>query len=238
MTEGIILNKFIGNLGIYSRKEADELIKEKRVRVNGKLAKPGMRLEEGDKVSIDGEEVGSMVKKRKPSYIVMNKPYGVVCSTNKAAKNNIIEFIDHEKQVIPITKLEKESTGIVILSDDNQINKRKRELIQKQEQEYFLTVNHKITREFIHALEKGIHHKRRKFPKAKVKRLSKNTMSITIPSADDRTVKIMCGSQGYRVKEIMKLSIATIRITKLKPGKWRNLTPTELTKLKGIISKA
>jgi len=232
---GINLNKYITGIGYCTRKEADELIKTKRITINGKIAKPGSRVTDKDKIKLDGQEIGGIIKiDEKKTYLIFNKPRGLVITTNKTAKNNILDYIGHEKQMLPIGKMDKETGGLMFLTDEH-LSKTKIRKFMAVEHEYLVSCNHKISKELIQALEKGVVKGRKKFPKCKVTRISKVTMSVKIRNADDHMLKIMCSSQGFRVKEIHRVKVAGLTLGKLRPGKWKNVKGNDLVRLKGLF---
>jgi len=237
MDDGININRYVANHGYCSRKEAEELLKAKRIRINGKIAKPGDRAKVGDTVTMDGQKIGGIQKEsKKKTYVMFYKPPGLICSTNKQAKNNIIDYIGHEKNISPIGKLDKDSEGLILLTDEGISNTKVRQILGN-EQEFVVNLNQKVSIVLINALEKGFTRKGKRFPKCKAKRISKTTLNIRIRNATDGLVKLMCHAQGYRVKQMIRTKYANISVGRLKMGKWKNLNHKEVETVRALFSK-
>jgi len=237
MDEGVNINRFVANHGYCSRKEAEALLKAKKIRINGKIAKPGDRVVAGDTVKLNGQEIGNVQKaSKKKTYVMFYKPPGLIYSTNKQAKNNLIDYIGHEKNIAPIGKLDKDSEGLMLLTDEG-ISNTKIKQILSHEQEFVVNLNQKVSMDLIVALEKGFTKKGKRFPKCKAKRISKTTLNIRIRNADDGLIKLMCHAQGYRVKQMIRVKYANIALGRLKMGKWKNLNHAEVERVRALFLK-
>ena len=228
--DSISINKYVAQLGLCSRREADRWIDAGRIRINGQIAQKGNRVKPTDTVSIDEESVQKTPKK-KHTYIILNKPEGITSTTNKSDKTNIIDFIGHQKRIFPVGRLDKASTGMILLTSDGDIvNKILRES-NNHEKEYYVEVDRNITKEFLTNMRNGIYIGGKKTKKCKVEKIGKMSFSITLTQGLNRQIRRMCETQRYRVKVLHRVRIMHILLGKLKPGKWRNLTPNELDQL-------
>ena len=222
------LNKFISQTGICSRREADKWIEAGRVQINGKVAVKGNRVFENDDVKLDGK---SIVNKNKLVYIALNKPPGITCTTDLKDRDNIIDFVNHPQRIFPIGRLDKPSTGLILLTNDGDIvNKILREENQ-HEKEYIVTVNKPITEAFIERMSKPIPMLGTKTKPCKVQRLKKNLFKIILTQGLNRQIRRMVEFCDYRVVTLKRVRIMSLNINDLKVGKWRNLTKGELDEL-------
>ena len=232
--DSISLNKFIANTGQCSRREADQLIEQGRVTLNGKPAKKGNRVHPGDEVILDGQRLG---KKPKSVYIMLNKPAGITCTTDINDKDNIIKFIGHPHRIFPIGRLDKDSTGLILLTNDgNIVNQILREE-NKHEKEYIVTVNKPVTPDFVETMKSGVRILGKKTKKCEVERIGKFAFRIVLTQGMNRQIRRMCETQGYFVRSLARVRIMDLHLGKLPLGKWRKLNHHEkenlLAKLKG-----
>ena len=228
-SESISLNKYISSTGICSRREADKWIEAGRVRLNGKVAIKGNRVEPGDTVTLDG---GPISTKPQPIYIMLNKPPGITSTTDRKDPDNIIDFVNHPKRIFPIGRLDKPSTGLILLTNDGDIvNKILREE-NEHEKEYIVTVNKPITEDFIKRMSRPIPMLGTKTKPCTVQRLKKNLFKIILTQGLNRQIRRMVEFCDYRVVTLKRVRIMHININDLKVGKWRNLTSKELNELK------
>lgn len=237
MSESININRFIANNANCTRKEAELILKDKRIRINGKIAKPGDKVAIGDTVKMDGQEISAIQKGgKKKTYLMLYKPSGLVCTTNKEAKHNVLDYIGHEKDIKPIGKMHKDSEGLLLLTDEAISNTKVRQIL-KEEQEFLVYVNQKVSPDMITALEKGFSRKGKRFPRCKARRINKTSLSIRIRNADDGLIRIMCHALGYRVKQMIRTKYGTISIGKLNIGKWKKLNHQEIQTLRSLYAK-
>lgn len=224
----ISLNKYISSTGVCSRREADKWIDAGRVLLNGKVAIKGNRVESGDEVKVDGNLISS---KPQPVYIMLNKPPGITSTTDLKDRDNIIDFVNHPQRIFPIGRLDKPSTGLILLTNDGDIvNKILREENQ-HEKEYIVTVNKPITEAFIERMSKPIPMLGTKTKPCKVQRLKKNLFKIILTQGLNRQIRRMVEFCDYRVVTLKRVRIMSLNINDLKVGKWRNLTKGELDEL-------
>ena len=223
------LNKYISQTGICSRREADKWIEAGRVRINGQLAKKGNRVEEGDKVTIDGK----LLKARpKMVYIALNKPPGITCTTDRKDKDNIIDFVNHPKRIFPIGRLDKASTGLILLTNDGDIVNDILREEHEHEKEYIVTVNKPVSRSFLEKMSKGVPILGTVTKACIVRKVGKNTFSIILTQGLNRQIRRMCEFFNYKVVNLKRIRIMYLQLGNLKQGQWRNLSKQELEILK------
>jgi 23S rRNA pseudouridine2604 synthase len=229
---GTRINKFIGESGYCSRREADKLISERRVAVNGQIAGNGTRVEPGDEVRIDGQVLkprSTAKGTRKHVYIAYNKPVGVTCTTEHEVKGNIVDTIGHEQRIFPIGRLDKDSEGLILLTSNGDIVNEILRAENAKEKEYLVGVNNAVTDEFLRAMAKGgipIHGEMTK--PCRTSKLGKYGFRITLTQGLNRQIRLMAAHFGYRVKQLVRVRIVNIKLAHLKVGQWRNLTEQEL----------
>lgn len=227
----ISLNKYISNTGVCSRREADTLIDEGRVSLNGAVAKKGNRVNQGDVVKLDGKPVGN-----NPDliYIALNKPPGITCTTDKRDRDNIISFVNHPNRIFPIGRLDKASTGLILLTNDGDIVNEILRAENKHEKEYIVVVNRPLTKRFAKDMANGVPILGTKTKRCEVEILSKNTFRITLIQGLNRQIRRMCEHFGYKVTSLKRIRIMNIELD-LKVGFWRELTKAEMKKLRAEL---
>lgn len=224
----ISLNKYISSTGICSRREADKWIDAGRVKINDVLAKKGNRVNEGDTVTIDDKPLKG---KPKLVYIALNKPPGITCTTDLKDKDNIIDFVNHPKRIFPIGRLDKPSSGLILLTNDGDIvNKILREEYN-HEKEYIVTTDRIITNDFIEKMSNGIPILNTITKKCIVNKKGKKTFSIILTQGLNRQIRRMCDYLGYKVITLKRVRIMNIQLGTLKPGQWRDLSEKEFKAL-------
>lgn len=226
------LNKFISNTGRCSRREADKLIKEGRVTLNGKVATLGNRVNSGDKVLIDEKPLKA---KPRTLYLAFNKPVGIVCTTDEREKKNIIRFINHPERLFPIGRLDKPSQGLIFLTNDGDIVNKILRAGNNHEKEYQVKVDQMITEEFIHKMETGVPILDTVTQPCQVTQLRGDTFKIILTQGLNRQIRRMCEHLGYNVTRLKRTRIMHVRLSKLPPGKWRELTQREIKTLRHLI---
>lgn len=227
-SESISLNKYISNTGRCSRRAADELIEEGRVKINGTVAKKGNRVESTDKVTIDDAPIG---KKPKPVYLAFNKPIGIECTTNEKVEGNIISYINFSERIFPIGRLDKNSSGLILLTNDGNIVNKILRSANEHEKEYIVTVNKPITEEFIRRMSNGIPMLGTYTKKCKVVKLSKNMFKIILVQGLNRQIRRMCEFLDYRVVKLKRIRVMSIKLEDLNEGKYRKLRSNELDEI-------
>jgi len=231
------LNKHIAESGHCSRREADRLIAERRVKVNGFVAGISTLVEDGDEVLVDGQ--GLVTRKpqkggRRHVYIVLNKPIGITCTTDQAVDGNIIDFIGHEQRIFPIGRLDKDSEGLILLTSNGDIVNEILRAENRHEKEYLVAVNLPVSPEFLTGMSRGVRIHGQMTQPCRVSRIAKYGFRIILTQGLNRQIRLMAASFGYRVKQLRRVRIDNIKLGVLKPGQWRNLTATEL---QGLLPK-
>jgi len=225
------LNKYIGESGFCSRREADRLIAERRVTINGQPAGMGAQVGEGDDVRVDGQELRVRTAKpgaRKHVYIALNKPVGVTCTSESAVKGNIVDFVGHERRIFPIGRLDKDSEGLILLTSNGDIVNAILRAENKLEKEYLVAVNHPVTEEFLRGMSRGVPvHGQLTLP-CRTGKLGKFGFRIVLVQGLNRQIRLMAAHFGMRVKQLLRARIGNVKLGHLKPGQWRNLTDAEL----------
>jgi 23S rRNA pseudouridine2604 synthase len=224
----ISLNKFISSTGICSRREADKWIDDGRVKINGTIGQKGNRVEANDAVMIDGELLQS---KPKLVYIVLNKPPGITCTTDLKDKTNIVDFVHHKERVFPIGRLDKPSTGLILLTNDGDIVNKILRAENNHEKEYIVTVNKLLTKTFLRKMQKGVPILDTLTQKCKIKQLSETTFKIILTQGLNRQIRRMCDYFDYQVLTLNRVRIMNIHLKDLPVGEWRELTINELAAL-------
>jgi len=221
----ININKYISDTGICSRREAEKYIVEERVTINNKIAKLGNRVNPGDVVKIDGKKLKVVTN---DIYIAFNKPVGIVCTTELKIKNNIIQYINHPKRMFPIGRLDKESEGLIFLTNDGNIVNKILRAGNNHEKEYIVTVDKPINDNFIERMSNGIPMLGTVTNKCKVEMQSTYVFKIILTQGLNRQIRRMCSFCGYEVRKLKRVRIMNIGLKNLKLGEWREFTSLEL----------
>jgi len=227
------LNKYISETGICSRREADKMIEAGRVLLNREVAVKGNRVFKGDEVLLDGSPI---INKVKHIYLALNKPAGITSTTDLKDKSNIIDFINHEQRIFPIGRLDKASTGLILLTNNGDIVNKILRQENNHEKEYIVTVNKPITEKFIHQMSKGVPILGQMTKKCRVVKKGEYKFSIILTQGLNRQIRRMCEYLDYRVRTLKRLRIMHINLGDLKVGTWRELTKDEHDKLFSLIS--
>jgi len=235
----IRLNKFISDSGYCSRREADKLIDSNRVKVNGRRPELGTRVEAGDVVTIDGQEVlGSVPDKSDRVYLAYNKPVGITCTTERSVKGNIVDAIDHDERIFPIGRLDKPSEGLILLTSDGDIVNKILRAENTHEKEYLVTVNKSISSDFAGKMSRGIPILDTVTKPCKVSVVGRSAFRITLTQGLNRQIRRMCEYLGYEVIQLVRLRIMSVELGKLRPGQWRNLNQHEIDQLNVAIASS
>jgi 23S rRNA pseudouridine2604 synthase len=227
------LNKFISDTGACSRREADRLIAEGRVQVNGIRARVGAEVGEEDTVLVDGQPVRPRVApapgKRRHVYIALNKPTGITCTTETGVNDNIIDFIGHQERIFPIGRLDKDSEGLILLTSNGDIVNEILRSENEHEKEYLVGVDKPVTDEFLRGMARGVRLDRGEATKpCRARRIAKFGFSIVLTQGLNRQIRRMSEAFGYRVVQLRRVRIINVKLGALKVGQWRNLTDAEL----------
>ena len=227
----IRINKYLSSLGTYSRRQIDKLIEEKRIRINKKYASLGVKVSSNDKITIDGELILKKNKKKKPVYLMLNKPIGIECTTNLNVNNNIIDFLGYPKRIFPIGRLDKDSEGIIFLTNDGEIVNKILRSENNNEKEYEVRVNKKINSNFLNQMSSGVKIKNVTTKPCKVEKINNYTFKIILTQGLNRQIRKMCRFFEFKVKNLKRTRIINISLGNLKVGKFRKFTPYELQSL-------
>ena len=229
------LNKYISETGFCSRREADKLIEQGRVKIDGVKASTGMKVSKGQSVYVDGKP---LKVENELVYIALNKPVGITCTTESKIKGNIVDFINHEKRIFPIGRLDKDSQGLIFMTNDGDIVNKILRAGNNHEKEYIVTVNKTITDEFIKGMSNGVPILGTVTKKCLVKKESKNSFRIILTQGLNRQIRRMCEYFGYEVKKLERIRIMNVSLGNLKIGSWRYLTKKELDEINRLTENS
>lgn len=233
--DSVSLNKYISDSGFCSRREADTYIEQERVSLNGQEAKKGNRVHPGDVVEIDGEPLR---KKGKTIYIAFHKPIGITSTTDTSDKTNIISYINYPHRIFPIGRLDKDSEGLIFLTNDGNIVNKILRAGNKHEKEYLVTVDKPLSTDFIRQMGAGVSILGKKTLPCKVSQESKYTFRITLIQGLNRQIRRMSEVLGYRVMKLVRHRIMHITLQKLPVGHWRYLTAEEVQTMNAMTVAA
>ena len=225
------INKHIAETGHCSRREADRLVAEKRVLVNGRAAGIGTQVEEGDEVLIDGQPLlarRAAGAARRHVYIALNKPVGITCTTEREVGGNIIDFVDHRERIFPVGRLDKDSEGLILLTSNGDIVNEILRSENRHDKEYLVGVNKPVTPEFLAGMSRGVRIHHQMTQPCKATRLAKFGFRVVLNQGLNRQIRLMAAAFGYRVTQLRRVRIVNIKLGALKVGQWRNLTDIEL----------
>lgn len=230
------LNKFLSEAGYCSRRAADKLIEEGRVTVNGKHPEMGTKVSSTDEVSVDGKVVS--IKKKSRVYIAFNKPVGVVCTTDtRVEKNNIIDFINYPSRIFPIGRLDKDSEGLILLTDDGDIVNKILRSSNNHEKEYIVRVDKPISQTFVKRLSEGVPILDTMTKPCIVQKLSRDSFKIVLTQGLNRQIRRMCSYLDYEVESLKRVRIMNINLMS-DVGEYRNLTKEELNTLNKALKSS
>jgi 23S rRNA pseudouridine2604 synthase len=230
--EHISLNKYISETGLCSRREADKLIEAGRVLINDLVARKGNRVNPDDKVYLDGELI---VKRSKPIYIALNKPVGIVCTTDQREPDNIIDYLGYKERIFPIGRLDKMSQGLILLTNDGDIVNKILRAGNFHEKEYIVTVNKPIDNGFIKAMATGVPILDTVTRPCKVKKIDDFKFNIVLTQGLNRQIRRMCEYLGYHVTSLNRVRIMDITLDGIEYDTWRYLTEAEVVWLMEMV---
>ncbi len=231
------INKYLSEVGYCSRREADRLIEEGKVTINGKIPEIGTKVEESDQVEIKGKRI-KKPKKQKNIYLAFNKPVGIVCTTDRSVEpDNVIDFIKYPVRIFPIGRLDKLSEGLIFLTNDGDIVNKILRAKNNHEKEYIVSVNRSISRDFIQRMSNGVEILDTITKKCLVKQLGSKKFKIILTQGLNRQIRRMCESLGYRVRSLKRIRIMNIKLD-VPTGKYREFTKEELLKLRGLLENS
>ena len=222
------INKFLSEAGIVSRRGADKWIEDGRIMINGVKAELGSKVEPGDDVRADGKPV----KHEDPYvYIALNKPVGITSTTERHIKGNIVDFVNHPLRIFHIGRLDKDSHGLILLTNDGDIVNEILRAENEHEKEYIIKVDKPVTQDFVQQMSEGVEILDTKTLPCKVEKLSSHMFKITLTQGLNRQIRRMCTALGYEVKSLQRIRIMNIHVDGLTVGEWRDLTKGELEEL-------
>lgn len=229
------LNKFISETGFCSRREADKLIEQGRVTVNGTIPQLGTKVSARDSVEIDGASIN---KKELPVYLAFNKPVGITCTTELKIRDNIIDYINYKKRIFPIGRLDKPSEGLIFLTNDGDIVNKILRAGNNHEKEYLVTVNRPITPQFLEKMANGVSILGTVTKKCTLTQEAKSTFRIILTQGLNRQIRRMCETLGYSVLKLKRTRIMNVSLKGLKSGEWRYLTQKEISEIQNLVAKS
>jgi len=231
------INKYLSELGYCSRRRADRLIEQGKVTINGKVTKIGTKVEDGDKVEVEGQRVEKSTKK-KNIYLAFNKPVGIVCTTDKRIEpDNIIDFIKYPSRIFPIGRLDKASEGLIFLTNNGDIVNKILRARNNHEKEYIVIVDRPIKTDFIQRMSNGVKILDTKTKNCFVEQLGQKKFKIILTQGLNRQIRRMCEVLGYRVQSLKRVRIMNIKLD-LPTGKYREFTKEELSELNKLLENS
>ena len=231
------INKYLSEVGYCSRREADKLILEGKVTINGKIPKIGAKVQESDQLEVKGQIIEKSIR-QKNIYLAFNKPVGIVCTTDrKAEPNNVIDFIKFPKRIFPIGRLDKPSEGLIFLTNDGDIVNKILRARNNHEKEYIVSVNRLINSDFIQSMKNGVEILDTITKNCFVKQLGPKKFKIILTQGLNRQIRRMCESLGYRVQSLKRIRIMNIKLD-LPIGKYRELSKEELAELNQLLKNS
>ena len=231
------INKYLSEVGFCSRREADRLILEGKVTINGQIPEIGSKVEESDLVEVGGQRIEKATK-QKNIYLAFNKPVGIVCTTDrKVEPNNVIDFIKYPKRIFPIGRLDKLSEGLIFLTNDGDIVNKILRARNNHEKEYIVKVNRPINSNFIQSMSNGVEILDTITKNCFVKQLGPKKFKIILTQGLNRQIRRMCEALGYRVRSLKRVRIMNIRLD-LPTGEYREFSKEELLELNGLLENS
>lgn len=227
------INKYLSESGIVSRRGADKWVEEGKVTINGVLATVGSQVEAGDIVCVDGKEVK---KEEQLVYIALNKPVGITSTTERHIKGNVVDFINHPLRIFHIGRLDKESEGLLLMTNDGDIVNKILRAENHHEKEYIVQVDKPITEQFIKKMAAGVDILDTTTLPCYVEKISDKVFKIILEQGLNRQIRRMCSALDYSVKRLQRIRIMNIKLGNLKVGQWRDLTDKERTELFKLLN--
>lgn len=230
--EGVRINKFLSEVGYCSRREADKLLEQGRITINGQLPELGTKVLPNDEVRVNGKLI---TEKEEPKiYLAVNKPVGIECTTNQSVRGNIVDFVNYPERIFPIGRLDKDSEGLIIMTNDGDIVNKILRARNNNEKEYIVTVDKPITDRFITRMGKGVPILDTITKECRVERISKTTFRIFLTQGLNRQIRRMCEYFDYHVVALKRIRIMNISLD-VPVGKYREITKAEMDELNRLI---
>ncbi len=234
--EPIRLNKFISDSGVCSRREADKLIEQGRVTVNGKQPEVGAKVTAKDKVRVDGNLL--QVDAIEPVYLLLNKPAGIETTTDTSQRDNIIRFVNYPERIFPVGRLDKDSEGLIILTNDGDIVNKILRAGNKHEKEYIVTVDKPINHSFVDRMSNGVSILGVNTKKCFVEQLGANKFRIILTQGMNRQIRRMTEALGYEVQTLQRTRIMHLSLNKIPLGQWREMTEPEISEMMRLVASS
>lgn len=239
--EELRLNKYLSEAGVCSRREADRLIEAGKVTVDGSRAVTGMRIRRDQEILVDGKAVG---QREERVLLAVYKPPGIVCTADPQERRNIVDYVGYPIRVYPVGRLDKDSEGLILMTNDGALVNRMMRASNYHEKEYLVTVNRPVTDEFLERMAKGV--RIRKVEQGKVlldavtrpcevEKTGRNTFRIILTQGLNRQIRRMCETLGFQVTGLKRVRVLNIELKGMKPGTWRRVTKKELEELEKLL---
>ncbi len=233
LKSGTRINKFLSEVGYCSRRQADSLIEQGRVYVDRKPAKMGMKVFDDNLIEVDGEKINQIKKKK--IFIALNKPKGIVCTTNSdVEENNIIDFVNYHERIFPVGRLDRSTTGLILLTNDGETANQILKTSNNNEKEYLVKVNKPISESILKKMSEGIPILGKKTRKCSIKKLKTNQFKIILTQGLNRQIRRMCNYFDFKVVSLVRTRIMNIKLD-IPEGKYRLLNENEIKSLKNKI---
>ncbi len=234
--EMVRINKFLSEIGFCSRREADRLISDGKVYVNGELAKLGTKVNEDDEITVDGQIVENSQDKR--VLLAVNKPKGIVCTTAEfKGEDNIINLVNYPTRIYPIGRLDKESEGLILMTNDGEIVNKISRSRNNHEKEYVVRVDKPVTKEFLNSMRNGIKILDTMTKPCKCKQTGAREFHIILTQGLNRQIRRMCRELDYHVRALKRIRVMNIELGDLKLGEYREIKGAELKELERLLKK-
>ena len=231
--QGKRLNKFVADSGYCSRREADRLIAEGRVQVDGRPGALGDRVLPGMRVTVDGQSLSGRGEK---VYIALNKPAGIVCTTDPREPMNVVDYLDYPIRIFPVGRLDKDSEGLLLMTSDGEIINRILRAAGGHEKEYEVEIDRPVTKEFVEKMSAGVSILDTVTLPCRVRRTGERSFNIILVQGLNRQIRRMCEALGCNVVRLRRIRIMNIRLGAMRPGQWRELSEEELSGLMGRLN--
>ena len=228
------INKYVSETGFCSRRATDRFIREQRITINGEICLAGAEVEPGDIVQIDGQNLPS---KEAPVYIALHKPRGIVCTHAEGVKDNIADYMNYPVRIFPIGRLDKDSEGLILLTNDGSIVNRMMRAEHGHEKEYVVTVNKEVTEEFLRQMAEGVEILNTVTLPCRTYPIAPDCFGIVLTQGMNRQIRRMCKTLGYSVTRLRRERIMNIELSDLPLGQWRDLTDRELQDLLQLLTE-
>ena len=240
--EEIRLNKYLSEAGVCSRREADRLIEAGKVLVDGVPAVMGMKVRPDQEIVVGKKNVGTQREER--VLLAVYKPVGVICTTDQSEKRNIVDYVGYPTRIYPIGRLDKESEGLILMTNDGSLVNRMMRSANGHEKEYLVTVQKPLTDAFLEQMAKGV--RIRKVEKGEVlldavtkpcevEKIGKNSFRIVLTQGLNRQIRRMCETLGYQVQSLKRVRVLNIELKGMRPGTWRKVTEREMEELAELL---